>query len=545
MREAPGARVGLALAGGGPEGAIYEIGALCALEEAVEGLDLNALRVYVGVSAGAFIAACLANQLTPAQMARAIVKSEPGEHPFVPHTFLTPALRELARRGARVPRLFAEALWEYARHPGDHTLGEALTRLARALPVGIFDNEPIRAYLEQIYTIKNRSDDFRRLPRKLVIVAADLESGQPVRFGEEPFAHVPISRAVQASSALPGLYPPVEIDGRHYVDGVLLKTLHASVALEAGARLVLCINPIVPVDMVRAVREGAYGNGHLVERGLPTVLSQTFRTLIHSRLVAGFSAYERRYRGADVVLLEPPRDDYQMFFTNIFRFSARRRGGGPRLSLDQAGAGAPRRRAGAGVRAPRAAAAPRGPGPRRPRPVAAPRPAAGRRGARGAAGPRAHPGSARRAGRVRLGFVTIAPQGRSSMNRRIFSVTTLGLFVFCLALTGIAAAAEPQPKEGEKPALQRAEPRYVCMVNDRVFDKEQIPVEVEKRTYYGCCQMCKQALTERPELRSGTDPVSGKPVDKAKSVIGSLPDGSVLYFESEKTFTEYEKKLRR
>ena len=320
----PSARVGLALAGGGPEGAIYEIGALCALEDAVEGLDLNALRVYVGVSAGAFIAACLANQLTAAQMARAIVKSEPGEHPFVPHTFLTPALRELARRGARLPRLFAEAMWAYDRHPRDHTLGEALTRLGRALPVGVFDNEPIRAYLEQIYTIKGRSDDFRRLRRKLVIVAADLESGQAVRFGEGRFAQVPISRAVQASSALPGLYPPVEVDGRHYVDGVLLKTLHTSVALQAGARLVLCINPIVPVDMVRAVSEGSYRNGHLVERGLPTVLSQTFRTLIHSRLEAGFATYERRYRGADVVLLEPPRDDYEMFFTNIFRFSARR-----------------------------------------------------------------------------------------------------------------------------------------------------------------------------------------------------------------------------
>ncbi len=318
-------RVGLALAGGGPEGAIYEIGALCALEDAVEGLDLNALRVYVGVSAGAFIAACLANQITPAQMARAIVKSEPGEHPFVPHTFLTPAVSELARRGARLPGLLAQALWEYARHPRDHTLGEALTRLGRALPVGVFDNEPMRAYLEQIYTIKGRSDDFRRLPRKLVIVAADLESGKAVRFGEPPFAHVPISRAVQASSALPGLYPPVEVDGRHYVDGVLLKTLHTSVALQAGAGLVLCINPIVPVDMVRAVREGAHRNGHLVERGLPAVLSQTFRTLIHSRLEAGFATYERRYRGADVVLLEPPRDDYRMFFTNIFRFSARRK----------------------------------------------------------------------------------------------------------------------------------------------------------------------------------------------------------------------------
>jgi predicted acylesterase/phospholipase RssA len=67
-------KIALALAGGGPGGAVYEIGALRALDEAVEGLDLNQVGMYVGVSAGAFISACLANQLTPAQMCRAIVK---------------------------------------------------------------------------------------------------------------------------------------------------------------------------------------------------------------------------------------------------------------------------------------------------------------------------------------------------------------------------------------------------------------------------------------------------------------------------------------
>lgn len=320
----PPARIGLALAGGGPEGAIYEIGALRALEEAVAGLDLNDLEVYVGVSAGAFIAASLANQLTTAQMARAIVKSEPGEHPFVPETFLTPAVGEFVRRGLRVPWLLTSAIWELVRHPGDRSLLEALTRLSGALPVGVFDNEPIRAYLEKIYTIKGRTDDFRQLRRRLIVVAADLESGQSVRFGEPGRDAVPISTAVQASTALPGLYPPVTIDGRHYVDGVLLKTLHASVALEAGAELVLCVNPIVPVDMARAVADGTYRNGHLVDRGLPTVLSQTFRTLIHSRLGVGLAAYAKKYQGADVVLLEPERDDYEMFFTNIFSFAARR-----------------------------------------------------------------------------------------------------------------------------------------------------------------------------------------------------------------------------
>jgi predicted acylesterase/phospholipase RssA len=317
-------KVALALAGGGPEGAIYEIGALRALEEVLEGIDLNDLDVYVGVSAGAFIGANLANGLTPSQMCRAIVKHEPGEHPFVPSTFLTPALGEFVKRGLDLPEIAFWALRNYLRRPGDRTLLESLTRLARALPVGLFANEPIRSYLSKIYSIKGRTDDFRQLKRKLIVVAADLESGKAVRFGEPGLDHVPISSAVQASTALPGLYPPVRIDGRNYVDGVLLKTLHASVALEAGATLVLCINPLVPVDTLRSVDPESLPDGGLLEHGLPSVLSQTFRTLIHSRLEIGLAAYAERFRGSDVVLFEPAPDDYRMFFTNIFSFSARR-----------------------------------------------------------------------------------------------------------------------------------------------------------------------------------------------------------------------------
>jgi predicted acylesterase/phospholipase RssA len=318
------APIGLALAGGGPAGSIYEIGAVRALDEALDGIDFNDLPIYVGVSAGAFISSCLANGLTTAQMCRAIVKQEPGEHPFVPETFLIPAFGQYARAGLKLPRLLLEAAWDYARNPRDHTVFESLTRLSRALPVGLFDNEPIREYLQKIFTLPDRTDDFRQLKNRLVIVATDLDSGQPVRFGEPGLDHIPVSRAVQASTALPGLYPPVDIDGRHYVDGVLLKTVHASVALDEGADLVLCVNPIVPVDTIRSVELGVMRRGRLADRGLPTVLSQTFRTIIHSRMGVGMAAYERRYTDQDVLVFEPRRDDYSMFFSNVFSFSKRK-----------------------------------------------------------------------------------------------------------------------------------------------------------------------------------------------------------------------------
>ena len=316
-------KIGLALAGGGPEGAIYEIGALRALDEAIEGLDFDRIEVLVGVSAGAFIAANVANRLSTRQMCRAIVKTEPGEHPFIPENFFRPALGEVAERGSLVPKLLLDGLRESLRRPGDPGVVAALMRLGRALPVGVFDNEPIRSYLSTIYSIKGRTDDFRELSRQLFVVSSDLETGRAVRFGEPGLDHVPISKAVQASTALPGLYPPVEIGGHSYVDGVLLKTLHASVALEQGVDLLLCVNPIVPVDLSNGDR-GVHHHGYLVDRGLPTVLSQTFRTLIRSRLRAGMAVYADRFPGQDVVLFEPRRDDYRMFFTNIFTFSSRK-----------------------------------------------------------------------------------------------------------------------------------------------------------------------------------------------------------------------------
>ncbi len=317
-------RIGLALAAGAPEGAVYEIGALRALDEAIDGLDLNHLFIYVGVSAGAIIGANLANDLTTAQMCRAIVSQEPGEHPFVPETFFTPALAEMRRGGQALPRLLWESVREWITHPRDLTLLESLTRVSQALPVGIFDNQPIREYVEKVFNVKGRTDDFRKLKKRLVVVAADLDSGQAVRFGEPGLDHIPISLAVAASSALPGLYPPVEIEGRHYVDGILLKTLHASVALEAGAGLVICVNPIVPVDTQGTVEAGLMSRGKLLDHGLPAVLSQTLRTVIHSRLEVGMASYETKFKDADVVLFEPHRDDHKMFFTNVFSFSERR-----------------------------------------------------------------------------------------------------------------------------------------------------------------------------------------------------------------------------
>ena len=318
------AKIGLALGGGGPLGGIYEIGALRALDESLEGLDLNNLHVYVGVSTGAFIAANLANQLTSAQMCRIFVKNEAEVHPFHPEVFYKPAFREYFRRLLSVPGLLVEACGRFINNPRDQSFLEALTVLSHAVPAGIFDNEGLHEYLEHAYSMLGRTNDFRLLSRRLYLVAADLESSEAVKFGAPGFDHVPISKAVQASVALPGLYTPVEIDGRYYMDGTLRKGLHASVALEEGADLVLAVNPLVPINAKKAVENGTMKSGALTNNGMPNILSQTYRTMVYSRMKAGMAIYEKEYPGTDIITFEPTRDDAKVFFSNVFSFQARR-----------------------------------------------------------------------------------------------------------------------------------------------------------------------------------------------------------------------------
>jgi NTE family protein len=317
-------KVGIALAGGGLLGGIYEIGALAALERALRGVTLTECDVYVGVSSGAFVAAVLANGFAPSQMHAMFILDRSQHDPFEPDLLLRPAFGEFGRRMAKMPGLLhAAALGYFGRSPARGFL-ESLARLTRSLPTGLFDNDAIASYLSRLFSQPGRTDDFRKLPGRLFIVATDLDSGRSAPFGSPGLDDVPISQAVKASAALPGLYPPARIGDRDYVDGALKKTLHASVALKAGAKLLICINPIVPYDGDLAAQGGA-PRIRLADRGLLTVLSQTFRALVHSRMTVGMERYAKEFPDADVVLFEPAQDDAVIFFANMFSYADRRR----------------------------------------------------------------------------------------------------------------------------------------------------------------------------------------------------------------------------
>jgi predicted acylesterase/phospholipase RssA len=322
--EAP--RIGLAIAGGGPIGAMYELGALRALDEACDGLDLTRMDCYVGVSSGAFLAAGLANRMDTAQMCRIFITGDSTDVRFRPETFLRPALMEYLRRLGAAPRLATGLARDLLLGRGDSRWSDLLTRIGGLVPTGLFDNAEVERFLRDVFTRRGRSNDFRKLERPLYVIAVDLDSGEAVRFGGEGWDDVPISRAVQASAALPGLYPPVALRGRQFVDGALRRTMHASVVLDREVDLMIGINPLVPFNAGNRRRPGSgKDERRIADGGLPVVLSQTFRTLLQSRMQVGLARYAQQYPDIDQLVFEPNAADGELFYTNVFSFAARRR----------------------------------------------------------------------------------------------------------------------------------------------------------------------------------------------------------------------------
>lgn len=329
-------RIGLALAGGGPLGAIYEIGALCALDESLRGVSFTKLDHYVGVSAGGFIAAGLANGMTPRELCASFIENDHEiSEVFDPAWLMVPAYGEFLRRSVALPGLALSALWRATL--GGKSLLNAAEALGPALPTGIFNNDEVDSRLTKLFSKPGRTNDFRELSARLTLVATNLDTGEAAPFGQPGWDHVPISKAVQASSALPGLFPPVEIDNQYFVDGALKKTMHAGVAMDGGMDLMFCLNPLVPFNstlapdlamnqrvMQRGLPTERQRIPRIVNGGLPAVMSQTFRAMIHSRLELGMKHYEHAYPDTDIVLLEPDHRDTDMFLANTFSYGQRR-----------------------------------------------------------------------------------------------------------------------------------------------------------------------------------------------------------------------------
>jgi NTE family protein len=317
-------KTALVLAGGGLTGAVYEIGTLRAIDDLLVDRTVNDFDIYVGTSAGALVAALLANGMSPETMLQSIAGA--SDVPAIAREDVFQFnYRDLLRFGTRFPRTAVGALSHYVRNLGDMHLFDLAWSLLEALPSGLYDNLALERYVWRVLKKFGGSNHFGDLTHDLHIIATDLDSSQRVVFSRDDHAQVPISLAVAASTAIPILYKPVRIGDRDYVDGGLRGNASLDLAVEHGARLIVCINPIVPYDNddLKSIPFLGPDGGHLSEKGLASIANQVGRLSSHAGLHYHIKQLRRTHPEVDIILIEPSRRDYQMFFYNIMRYSAR------------------------------------------------------------------------------------------------------------------------------------------------------------------------------------------------------------------------------
>jgi predicted acylesterase/phospholipase RssA len=320
-------KTALVLGGGGFTGGVYEIGALRALDLMATNSTVNQFDVYVGTSAGSFIAALCANGVTPEEMMRVVTHQ--GKAPFRDvdlGDLLHLNLLEFARTGVKLPLRMVSLARQVLAQRGQVSAMDVLLGLADGLPSGAYTGAGIESYLRSVLNEPGRSDEFGELRRELYLTATDLDTCERIVFGAEGYDDVPISTAVRASGALPMVYSPVEVKGRELIDGGIVSTTNLDIAVTAGAKLVVVINPLVPfvndfAEQTRTLR--GTRPRRVSDMGFAQIGYQTFKLIAHQRLHEMAERWEERYPGVDIVLIEPEPTDELMFTTSMMNFTSR------------------------------------------------------------------------------------------------------------------------------------------------------------------------------------------------------------------------------
>jgi predicted acylesterase/phospholipase RssA len=322
-----GDKTALVLGGGGFTGGVYEMGALRAFDLLAVNRTVNDFDIYVGTSAGAFVASMVSNGITPEEMFRVLDKALPSpiENASL-RTLLRPNYKGFASRLAVLPLRAAATVRRLAGNIGEISMVDVAMGLAEGLPTGVYHNRGIEKYVRNVLSDPDRSNDFRELSNELRIVATDLDTCERVVFGEGEWDSVPISRAVAASGALPIVYEPYELRGRQLIDGGIISTTNVDVAVEAGAKFIVVVNPLVPyVNDFEARIPTFLGSRvrRVSDMGMPAIGNQAFRLLAHARLHMAVQSWRERFPDVDIILIEPEFDDELMFGTSILDYSAR------------------------------------------------------------------------------------------------------------------------------------------------------------------------------------------------------------------------------
>lgn len=316
-------KTALVLAGGGLTGAAYEVGALRALEDLFQDFSINDFDIYIGTSSGAIVASLLANGMKSGELLATITGSNALPRPISAGALFHPNYSGWLRWGIRVPFRTLSTLAALVRHPREMTLFDLLWALGEGFPAGLFDNAPLERYLRTLLERLGYSNDFRQVSADLHIVATRLETGTRAAFSKYFMPQVPISQAVAASTAVPVLYKPVEVEGSEYVDGAARVNASLELALEQGAKLIICINPLVPFDHDTA---SSRVTAELVsQKGLTTVLNQLTRISTHVGIQYRLKQMRRQHPDVNILLVEPSHKDNTMFQLHVMNYAARAR----------------------------------------------------------------------------------------------------------------------------------------------------------------------------------------------------------------------------
>ena len=320
-------RTALVLGGGGFTGGVYEIGALRALDLLSVNKSVNQFDIYVGTSAGSLIAALAANGITPEQMMRIVNDQVPTPFRDINlDMLLRPNYREYAVKALQLPMHLLGVARSLGRSLGSFSTVDLAVALADALPSGMYSGKGIEDYVRTVLSDPDRTDDFRLLQNELYLAATDLDTCERIVLGAEGWDDVPISTAVRASTALPMVYTPTTVKDRELIDGGVVSTTNLDIAVEAGAKFVIVVNPLVPFvnDFSKQIPTLLGTRVRRVsDMGFPKIAYQTFKLLAYQRLHEMARQWQDRYPGVDIILIEPEPDDELMFETNILNYSSR------------------------------------------------------------------------------------------------------------------------------------------------------------------------------------------------------------------------------
>src|SRR3954469_3814894 len=323
-------KAALVLGGGGFTGGVYEIGALRALALLSVNRSVNDFDVYVGTSAGSFVATLAANGITPEEMMRVVSGQVPTPFKDVDvGTLLRPNLGEALAKTVSLPFRMIRLARGLAGQVGklhQITAMDVVLAFAELMPSGLYSGSGIESYVRQVLSDDGRTDDFRQLAKELYLAATDLDTCERIVLGAEGWDDVPISASVRASTALPMVYKPYEVKDRELIDGGIASTTNLDIAVEAGARFIVVVNPLVPYvnDFTKEIPTLLGTKVRRVsDMGFAKIAYQTFKLLAYQRLHEMASQWQERYPGVDIVLIEPEPDDELMFQTNVLNYASR------------------------------------------------------------------------------------------------------------------------------------------------------------------------------------------------------------------------------